>query len=83
MNPDIRCSEGGRVGDGTVEGLVWYLTNDLARLVLQEIDAEGGMSSVAVFRSAVNAEKHLGDQDTRDEQTENTRCGHDGEWYDH
>ena len=83
MKPDIRCSDGGRVGDGTVEGLVRYLTNDLARLVSQEIDAEGGMSSVAVFRSTVNAARHLGGLDTRDEQTENTRCGHDCECYDH
>ena len=83
MKPDIRCSEGGRVGDGTVEGLVWYLANDLARLVSQELDAEGGISSVAAIRSTVNAERHLGDRDTRDKQTENTRCGHDGECYDH
>ena len=31
VKPDIRCSECGRVGDGTVEGLVWYVTNDLCR----------------------------------------------------
>ena len=33
LEPDIRCSECGCIGDGTVEGLVWYVTNDLARLV--------------------------------------------------
>ena len=83
LEPDIRCSECGRVGDGTVEGLVWYVTNDLARLVSQGLDAEGGISSVAAIRSTVNAERHLGDQDTRDEQvTENTR-GYEDECYDH
>ena len=67
LEPDIRCSECGRVGDGTVEGLVWYVTNDLARLVSQEVGAECGMSSVAVFCSTVNAARCLGDLDTRDE----------------
>ena len=49
LEPGIRCSECGRVGDGMVEGLVWYVTNDLSRLVPQEVGAECGMSSVAVF----------------------------------
>ena len=83
LEPDIRCSECGRVGDGTVEGLVWYATNDLARLVSQEVGAECGMSSVAVFCSTVKAARHLGGLDTRDDQTENTRCGHDCECNDH
>ena len=78
MKPDIM-----RKWHEVMKPDIWYLTNDLARLVLQEIDAEGGMSFVAAFRSTVNAARHLGDLDTRDEQTENTCCGHDCECYDH
>ena len=51
-----------------MEGLVWYVTNDLARLVSQEVGAECGMSSVAVFCSTVKAARCLGGLDTRDEQ---------------